>query len=223
MAADAPTGLLHLRTWLPEELDERFSTWCNVHHLEQLVVPGFRRVRRFELTASAAVEPARFLTVYDLDRLEVLQSADYDAYRQRSPGLPDFLQGHLRVARSDAWLVASVPAVEGMVTAGGALAHLFVPEGPELAGWFADTGVPLLDATGGSVARLLHAATGEQVVMVELDDLTDDLDPAVLPLPDITTDGDTDGDTAGDGADIGWGLYRLAFTATPDDEVPVAP
>ena len=66
----------------------------------------------------------------------------------------------------------------------------------------------VLEATGGTTARLLHAATGEQIVVVELPARRRPrprrLDPATLPLPD------------GLDAGIGWGLYRLDFTATPD-------
>jgi hypothetical protein len=205
-----PTGMLHLRTWLPADLHEPFSTWCDTHHLEQLVVPGFRRVRRFSLVRSDVTEPPRYLTVYDLDRLEVLASEEYDAYRARSTGLPEFLQGQLRAARTDAWLVASVPARAGLVPGGAGVAHLFVPEGADLADWFAEHGVALLEVTGGTTARLLHAATGEQIVVVELPDAADapgGLDPAALPRPAGLAQG-ADG--------VGWGLYRLDFTATPD-------
>jgi len=199
-----PTGMLHLRTWLSAELHEPFSTWCDTHHLEQLVVPGFRRVRRFSLVRSQVTDPPRYLTIYDLDRLEVLASEEYDAYRARSTGLPEFLQGQLRAARTDASLVASVPASEGLVPGGAGLAHLLVPEGADLTDWFAGQGVAVLEATGGTTARLLHAATGEQIAVVELPEAPDGLDPAALPRPAGLDDGN------------GWGLYRLDFTATPD-------
>jgi hypothetical protein len=67
-----PVGVLHLRTWLPAELDETFSVWCDDHHAEQLAVPGFLRVRRFSLVDSSAVEPADYLTIYDLADLDVV-------------------------------------------------------------------------------------------------------------------------------------------------------
>jgi hypothetical protein len=210
MAAETPSGLLHLRTWLPEELDQRFSTWCNDHHLEQLAVPGFLRVRRFELARSAATEPPRFLTIYDLERLEVLRSDAYAEYGRRSPGLPEFLKGRLRAARTEAWLVAGVPAVGGVVPGGDGLAHLFVPDGPDLTEWFADAGLGLLDAVGGTAARLLRAGAGEQLVMVELGAVPSELDPAELPLPDGVVPG------------VGWGLYRLAYLATPDGAPRIA-
>jgi hypothetical protein len=203
-----PTGMLHLRTWLPAELHDRFSSWCDTHHLEQLAVPGFRRVRRFSLVRSELAEPPRYLTVYDLDRLDVLEGDDYDRYLRRSTGLPDFLQGRLRAARSDACLVAGVPAIDGLVPGGAGLAHLFVADGPDLTDWFAKHGLAAVNASGGTSARLLRTASGEQIVVVELPDVPDALDPASLPRPDDSTDG---------GGDVpGWGLYRLDFVATAD-------
>jgi len=201
-----PTGLLHLRTWLPAELHEPFSEWCDGHHLEQLAVPGFRRVRRFSVVRTVADDPARYLTIYDLDHLDVLAGADYAAYRERSTGLPEFLQGKLRVARSDAWLVAGVPAAAGLAAGGPGLAHLFVPDGPDLTDWFAQDGLAVVDAAGGTSARLHRSGAGEQIVLVELPEGPGSLDPAELPVP---------GPGAGGGA-VGWGLYRLDFDATSD-------
>lgn len=197
-----PTGLLHLRTWLPADLHEPFSTWCDTHHLEQLAVPGFRRVRRFSIVRSLVDDPPRYLTVYDLDHLEVLEGDEYAAYRERSTGLPEFLQGKLRAARTDAWLVAGVPGVAGMVPGGRGLAHLFVPDGPDLADWFAERGLAVVDAAGGTSARLLRSAGGEQVVVVELTQVPDALDPATIPVP-----------ATGTGSPA-WGLYQLDFAAT---------
>jgi hypothetical protein len=197
-----PTGLLHLRTWLPAELHEPFSAWCDTHHLEQLAVPGFRRVRRFSIVRSQVDDAPRYLTIYDLDHLEVLEGEDYAAYRERSAGLPEFLQGELRAARSDAWLVAGVPAVAGLAPGGQGLAHLFVPEGRDLADWFAEHGLAVVDAAGGTIARLLRSAAGEQIVLVELADAPEALDPRALPVPGPDTPG--------------WGLYRLDFVAPSD-------
>ena len=198
-----PTGVLHLRTWIPSELDEGFSTWCDVHHLDQLATPGVRRVRRYSLVTSTAVEPARFLTIYDLDRLEVLDGADYAEYRNRSTGLPDFLQGHLRAARSDAWLVAAAPAVDAMAPDGAGIAHLFLPDGPDIAAWFAEHAMALVETAGAASARLLHSRTGEQIVLLELEETATagTADPSALPLPDEAPAGS------------GWGTYRLDFVA----------
>ena len=205
-----PSGVLHLRTWIPASLDERFSAWCDGHHVEQLVVPGFRRVRRFSLARSTATEPARFLTIYDLDRLEVVDGPAYAEYRNRSTGLPEFLQGRLRAARSDAWLVAAAPAVDAMVPDGSGLVHLFLTDTPDAATWFAERGLALVRAVGGTTARLLHSRAGEQIVLIELPDGADvdavELDPLDLP----------------DGAPVGtgWGSYRLDYVARPDGTDP---
>jgi hypothetical protein len=204
----APSGLLHLRTWLPDELDETFSVWCDGHHGEQLEVPGFRRVRRFSLVASAAAEPPDYLTVYDLDRLDVLESDAYAAYRARGNAVPEALQGKLRAARTDAWLVAAAPAVEPLDAAGSGLAHLFVAEGPDLGPWFAETAIALVDHLGGAgatAARLFRGAAGEQVVVVELADRPDPagVDTTSLPTPDALPAG------------AAWGLYRLDHVNLP--------
>ncbi len=203
MTSPTPTGLLHLRTWLPPELDGRFSAWCDDHHLEQLAVPGFQRVRRFELDDSLAEAPPRFLTVYDLDALDVLSGEAYAEYGRRSTGLPDFLKGHLRAARSEATIVADVPAVTGLTPAGPGLVHYFAPDGPPIDDWFAARADDLRSATDAAVARLTRTASGEQIVLLELDgDRVVDL-PS-LPVP------------AGIGGGPGWGRYRLAYEATPD-------
>jgi hypothetical protein len=204
----APSGLLHLRTWLPAELDETFSVWCDGHHGEQLEVPGFRRVRRFSLVASTAAEPADYLTVYDLDRLDVLESDAYAAYRARGNTVPEALQGRLRAARTDAWLVAAAPAVEPLDAAGSGLAHLFVADGPDLGPWFAQTAIALVDALGGAgatAARLFRGAAGEQVVVVELGDPPDPatVDATALPVPATLPMG------------AAWGLYRLDHVDLP--------
>lgn len=210
MTDERPTasGLLHLRTWLPAELDETFSVWCDGHHGEQLEVPGFRRVRRFSLVASVADEPADYLTIYDLDRLEVLESDAYAAYRARGNAVPEALEGKLRAARTDAWLVAAAPAVEGLGSDGSGLAHLFVADGPDLAMWFADEGTGLVDRlipAGATAARLFRSTAGEQVVIVELTDWPDpaavDLSALALPVG-LPTGG-------------GWSLYRLDHVNLP--------
>lgn len=205
-----PSGLLHLRTWLDPELDETFSVWCDGHHGEQLEVPGFRRVRRFSLVAASpdAGEPADYLTVYDLDRLDVLESDAYAAYRARGNAVPDELQGRLRAARTDAWLVAAVPAAEGAGPDGAGMAHLFVPEAADLTTWFADHGTAIVDAlaaAGATVARLFRGSNGEQVVIVVLDRAPDDGGA----LGDLPVPGDA-------GPGTGWALYRLDHVDTPD-------
>ena len=201
-----PTGMLHLRTWLPAELHEPFSTWCDTHHLEQLVVPGFRRVRRFSLVRSEVAEPPRYLTIYDLDRLEVLESDEYDAYRARSTGLPEFLQGHLRAARTDAWLVASVPARAGLVPGGAGSPTSSCPRVPT---WPTGSPSTAWPCSRPPVPRRPVCCTPP---------------PASrswwwsCPMPPSPTGSTRPRSPCPTGLDdgIGWGLYRLDFTATPD-------
>ena len=65
-----PNAVLYLATWLPAHLHVQFSTWCDDHHRKQLVLPGFRRARRFEWIAGGRDDdPPQYLTMYDLDSL----------------------------------------------------------------------------------------------------------------------------------------------------------
>jgi hypothetical protein len=64
----------------------------------------------------------------------------------------------------------------------------------------------VVDAAGGTSARLLRGATGEQIILVELDEVPEALDPAELPRPDVD--------------DAAWGLYRLDFVALSDPAAP---
>ena len=70
-----PNAVLYLATWLPSHLHVQFSAWCDDHHREQLVLPGFRRARRFEWTAGGRDDdPPQYLTMYDLDSLAALHT-----------------------------------------------------------------------------------------------------------------------------------------------------
>ncbi len=99
-----PTAVLHLATWIDPELHEPFSAWCDEHHREQLALPGFRRARRFEwISGEHEDDPPQFLTMYDIDALEVLPS---------TPGsLPEFLRGRIRVRRRDCVTLAALPTI----------------------------------------------------------------------------------------------------------------
>lgn len=207
MPGPTPSGLLHLRTWLHPDVDVvAFDDWCDGHQVDQLVVPGVRRVRRFSRWRTAGGTPPDSLTMYDLDHLDVLASAEHAELRRRSTGLPDAFAGRLRAARCEAWLVEGVPAAEGLGE-GEAVAQLYVAEGDDLADWFAAEGTALLDAAGGSLARLHHGTGEEQIVLVELGAAADP-DPAALPVPPA--------ELLGGDPEASWGTYRLDFAATPD-------
>jgi len=105
-----PTAVLYLATWLSPDLHAEFSAWCDDHHREQLALPGFQRARRFEWRSSRRDDdPPQYLTMYDLDSLEALHSAEYLEHMNSSPGLPDFLRGHLRLQRRDCTVIAALP------------------------------------------------------------------------------------------------------------------
>ena len=108
----SPTAVLYLATWLPSELHEQFSTWCDDHHREQLVLPGFRRARRFEWVSGGREDhPPQYLTMYDLDSLAALKSHAYVEHAKSSGGLPEFLRGNIRVERRDCEVLAALPAL----------------------------------------------------------------------------------------------------------------
>ncbi len=107
----APGAVLYLATWLPEELHDQFSAWCDDHHREQLALPGYQRARRFEWVSGRHIDdPPQYLTMYDLDSLATLSSDAYLEHTRSSPGLPDFLRGNIRVERRNCLVVASLPA-----------------------------------------------------------------------------------------------------------------
>jgi hypothetical protein len=111
-SATTPSAVLYLATWLPEQLHDQFSPWCDNHHREQLALPGFRRARRFEWESGRREDdPPQYLTMYDLDSLESLTSDAYLEHTRSSPGLPDFLLGNLRIERRNCLVVASLPAL----------------------------------------------------------------------------------------------------------------
>lgn len=110
----APTGLLLLSTWLPVELHDEFSAWCDDHHRELLTVPGFLRARRFAFVDGNTLDHAdggapQFLTMYETTDISVLTSDEYIEHGRNSTGLPDFLKGKLRMARLDCELESATP------------------------------------------------------------------------------------------------------------------
>lgn len=207
-------GLLYLHTWLDPEVDERFSSWCDAHHAEHLTVPGFRRVRRGKLVASEAGDPPRFLTVYDLDDVGVLHSDGYEAYRQRSSGLPADLAPELRFARSEGTEVGRfgpdgrLDVDDALVEGGPALLTLFLaaerPAGQSLAVLddIDDVAAAVAATDGIGLVRRISTANGDHVLLAEVTG-SRPIDPSTLPRPGAAT------------PDEAWGLYELEHTATP--------
>jgi hypothetical protein len=110
----SPTGLLLLRTWLPSDLHDEFSAWCDDHHRELLTVPGFLRARRFAFVDGNTMDPTgesnpQFLTMYETSDISVLTSDEYIEHGRNSIGLPQFLKGKLRMSRLDCDLESATP------------------------------------------------------------------------------------------------------------------
>jgi hypothetical protein len=104
-----PRAVIHLRTWIPSELHEGFSSWCDDHHREQLRIEGFVRARRFELVSASFPDPPDLLTIYEIDDLAVLDSPAYLAHRETASALPETFAGRLTVMRRDCTIDASIP------------------------------------------------------------------------------------------------------------------
>lgn len=208
------SGLLFLRTWLDPATDERFSAWCDGHHAEHLAVDGFRRVRRGKLMAAEAPDPARVVTVYDLDDTDVLHSDAYEAYRRSSSGLPADLAAELRFARAEATETTRTDADgpvepnEALVEGGPALLTLFLaaerPAGQSLAllDDLDDVALAVARTPGVSLVRHFTTATGDHILLAEVED-PDPLTPGDLPRPQAATPAEA------------WGLYLLEHCATP--------
>ena len=91
----SPTGLLLLSTWLPDELHDAFSGWCDDHHRELLTVPGFMRARRLAFVeGSAAGDDAQFLTMYETADLAVLSDVWQQFGQMSASGLRNWTHDH---------------------------------------------------------------------------------------------------------------------------------
>jgi hypothetical protein len=155
-------------------LHGQFSTWCDDHHREQLVLPGFRRARRFEwVSGGRDDDPPQYLTMYDLDSLAALHTEAYVEHTKSSGGLPDFLRGHIRVQRRDCNLIAALPASWWPPTH-TPLLNLFQLNDDELAvglqehisKFTATSAAPIPDFT----LRIIDSDDDEPIVLVDHDD-----------------------------------------------------
>ncbi len=171
-----PNAVLYLATWLPAHLHMQFSAWCDDHHREQLVLPGFRRARRFEWIAGGRDDdPPKYLTMYDLDSLATLDTEAYVEHTKSSGGLPDFLRGHIRVQRRDCNLLAALPSFWWPPTPTPIL-NLFQLNDDELAVGLQEY-ISKVTATSASpipnfTLRVIDSDDDEPIVLVDHDDAT---------------------------------------------------
>jgi len=91
-------GILLVLMQPPPAFEEEFNAWYDTEHVpERLAVPGFLSARRF---VSVAAVP-RYMAVYDLERVEVLDSAEYAAVSgDRFSPWTRRVTGRVRVQRS---------------------------------------------------------------------------------------------------------------------------
>ena len=169
-----PNAVLYLATWLPSHLHEQFSAWCDDHHREQLVLPGFRRARRFEWTAGGRDDdPPQYLTMYDLDSLAALHTEAYVEHTKSSGGLPDFLRGHIRVQRRDCNVLAALPSSWWPPTH-TSLLNLFHLNDDELAVGLQEHISTLTERSAAPIPdftlRIIDSDNDEPIVLVDHDD-----------------------------------------------------
>jgi hypothetical protein len=169
-----PTAVLYLVTWLPSHLHRQFSAWCDDHHREQLLLPGFQRARRFEWTAGGRDDdPPQYLTMYDLDSLTALHTEAYVEHTKTSGGLPGFLRGHIRVQRRDCSLLAALPS-SWWPPAHTSLLNLFHLNDDELAVGLQEHISTLTAASAAPIPdftlRIIDSDDDEPIVLVDHDD-----------------------------------------------------
>lgn len=76
MTRDADYGFLLVMMQPPAAMEEEFNAWYDTEHVpERLAVPGFLNGRRYVATDGHP----RYLAFYDIEALEVLESAAYHA------------------------------------------------------------------------------------------------------------------------------------------------
>ncbi len=77
MTDEKTPALLHVQMDVPPEHEAEFNDWLwNEHIPERLAVPGFRTARRFTIVDGG---PPKYLQIYDLDDISVLDSPEYKA------------------------------------------------------------------------------------------------------------------------------------------------
>jgi hypothetical protein len=96
--------MLELRSDIDPELDELFATWCDHHHRELVALPGVRRARRY-LRTDGRNGVGRYLTVYDLESVAVLETPAFLDHATSGTPMPPALGPSLVYGRTVAHLI----------------------------------------------------------------------------------------------------------------------
>lgn len=107
----SPSSVLVISTWIPDDIADEFSAWCDVHHRGLLSVPGVRRARRFTVRSSSGSGGPGVLVTYELDDPSIPAT---DLWRQRGMAhgpLPPQIAERLRTTRRSMSIVAALPDV----------------------------------------------------------------------------------------------------------------
>lgn len=111
MAPSAPPpAVLVVSSWIPDDVDEEFSVWCDSHHRGLLTIAGVRRARRFSRRSGSSGDAADVLVTYELDDADLVAT---DLWRERGTAhgpLPPSVAEGLRSTSRLMTIAASVPA-----------------------------------------------------------------------------------------------------------------
>lgn len=97
MPNDTKRCMLVVRTNVSKDGEDLFNSWYSGVHLPDIVkVPGVRWGRRYRLAESSVYPPPqglqRYIAIYDLDNIEVLQSAEFLKTRGWSPEVKEHVR-----------------------------------------------------------------------------------------------------------------------------------
>ncbi|HEY6622310.1 MAG TPA: hypothetical protein VIX85_00640 [Acidimicrobiales bacterium] len=162
--------MLELSSDIDPGLDDLFRAWCDHHHAEVIALPGVLRARRY-LRADRRPGPARYLTIYDLASVSVLDTPAFLNHGRTGTPMPDVLGPSLVYQRTVATLVGRAGDISGtevLVRAAGVR-----DEATSLA---ARLVVPLSGAGPVTGARVFRVHDGPDDRLLVLLDCTDDAD-----------------------------------------------
>ena len=110
--SEEPRGLLHLLSDLDPAMDDVFAAWCDVHHRENLAIPGVLRARRYR-RADDQPGVGRLLTMYDLADVTVLDTPAFVGHTAHGTPMPAGIGASLSFERTIATLAGELGDTSG--------------------------------------------------------------------------------------------------------------
>jgi hypothetical protein len=148
--------MLELSSDVDPDLDDLFATWCDHHHREVVALPGVLRARRY-LRVDGQPGLGRYLTVYDLASVAVLDTPAFTDHGRTGTPMPDALAPSLAYQRTVAALVGRAGDTSGAEVVVRATT-VGIPEG---AAAFAAGLVAPLSGEGGVIGARVYRVEGE--------------------------------------------------------------